>query len=125
MNNFFTRRNSNCVTSLSLLATLTTGLTLLVPASANAGGMPVDSTQYASANVYPSPEVQAYMDSCVSNATAQGLEQNFAQNYCACTINTFQERYTYAEFTELALSAQTAPQPPSELVEVAELCLYE
>lgn len=116
--NFLKLDNSNPLNSL--IATLTTGLTLLVSMPAGAEPVPAEIAQ---ANTYPPQEVQVYMESCVSSATAQGLAQDFAQNYCTCTINAFQERYTYTEFAELALSAQAAEQPPAELMEVVELCL--
>lgn len=119
--NVYSRKLNSFKSRTGSIATLMSGVALLVSIPAEAEVVQTEVAQ--STNAYPPQEVQVYVESCVSSATAQGLEQDFAQNYCTCTINTFQERYTYAEFAELALSAQTASQPPAELMEVVELCL--
>lgn len=107
---------------LNPIAMLTAGFTLLVQLPVAA-----ESTRIAQSNAdaYPPQEVQTFLSACISNATANGLDRNFAQSYCTCTINAFQERYTYAEFTELALSTQSTQQPSPELIEVAQICITE
>jgi len=107
---------------INSIALLTAGLTLFVQVPVAA-----ESWRIAQANneAYPPQEVQAFLNACVSNATANGLDRNFAQSYCTCTINAFQERYTYAEFTELAMSTQSTQQPSPELIEVAQICIAE
>lgn len=111
---------------LSRRASLGLSLFLLMPAVAVAGEVRVaqnsPTAQNTPTNTYPPEEIQAYMDSCLSTATANGLTDTVANNYCTCTITNIQSRFTYAEFVGFAQTIQSTQQLPQELVEVVQLC---
>lgn len=100
-------------------AGILTGLVMIVQLPALAGGTRVAQ---ADPNAYPADEIQAYLDSCLSTASANGLEETVAQNYCNCTINAIQDRFTYSQFVGFAETIQSTQQLPNELVEVVQSC---
>lgn len=131
---------SKCgIAVLKQAATLLAGLALLAPFPAMAG-TPSTSSSSSPANntgdttaetndTFPANQVQAYLDSCQSTATSSGLDATTATNYCSCTINAIQERYTYSQFVNLAQTleasqtSQTPAEPPAGLLEIAQMCV--
>ncbi len=74
------------------------------------------------ANVYPADEVEAYMESCVNSATKSGASADVAQNYCTCTIDKIQARYTFTEFAKIVVEMQASQQMPPEINQIVDEC---
>jgi len=70
-------------------------------------------------NEYPESTVKNFMDSCMENSG--GLE-----DYCKCTLQKIQEKYTHAEFAEidrLAGKGETPQEFTDFMNVIAKECL--
>jgi len=88
------------------------------PIQPPAGGVPQNS--------YPSSAVNAYMEGCVNGALqdpSAGISQAQAQGFCSCTINEFQNRYTFEQFVDLSQTYKSDPQKQKEFQEVVYSCI--
>lgn len=77
-------------------------------------------------NSYPSSAVNAYMEGCVNGALqdpSAGISQAQAQGFCTCTINEFQNRYTFEQFVDLSQTYKTDPQKQKEFQQVVYSCI--
>lgn len=131
--------NKRGIAGFKQSATLLVGLALLSPFPAIAGtptASPAPNsttgagdTTAETGDTYPANQVQEYLNSCQSTATSSGLDATTATNYCSCTINAIQQRYTYSQFVNLAQtleanqSSQTPADPPAGLLEIAQMCV--
>jgi len=55
-----------------------------------------------------------YMEGCTTSQT---------EEFCACTLNELEERFTEEEFLRFAIEA--TEEPPQELIEVSITCIAE
>ncbi len=55
-----------------------------------------------------------YMEGCTASQT---------EEFCACTLNELEERFTEEEFIRFAIEA--TEEPPQELIEVSITCISE
>ncbi|MBI5157041.1 MAG: hypothetical protein HZA58_03395 [Acidimicrobiia bacterium] len=55
-----------------------------------------------------------YMEGCTSSQT---------EEFCACTLNELEERFTEEEFMRFAIEA--TEEPPQDLIEVSIVCISE
>ncbi len=85
---------------------------------------PIQLAQQQPANSYPEELVQIYMDSCVNSAVNGGVPREIATNYCRCSINRIQARYTLDQFLAIVQS-RTGNQLPPQLEEIATLCVQQ
>lgn len=62
------------------------------------------------------------MESCVNSATRSGASADVAQNYCTCTIDKIQARYTFTEFAAIVVEMQASQEMPPEINEIVDEC---
>src|SRR5207248_1749329 len=59
----------------------------------------VTGTTSSNSELYPQSAKDAFVNSCVSNSTDPKIRAT-----CECTINKIEQRYTFAEFTNIGLN---------------------
>jgi hypothetical protein len=107
--------NSNF--SLKRLSTVTTSVVASLFTLGAAGAI----AQTQPANSYPTQDVDAFMNSCVSSAVNVGITQSQAESYCSCAIQEIQNQYTYEQFQQLSRQLMQRQTPP-ELTEIINTC---
>lgn len=83
------------------------------------------SQQPTSSNQYPTPVVEDYLEGCQRKAVNAGIPESLVKNFCSCTLNKLQARYTAEEFQQLRDRATTASETPKPFTEVGMACFGE
>lgn len=94
---------------LSALATLALGISFLASSGLEAVAQKVPTSQFAAkSNKYPQDAVAKYMANCTAVASKQLPKEakNLAKDLCVCTIDRFQAKYTYQQYTKLTQEAK-------------------
>ncbi|MEL7034557.1 MAG: hypothetical protein AAFO04_02895 [Cyanobacteria bacterium J06592_8] len=75
-----------------------------------------------SENEYPQEFTEAYLESCVQQAEAQGLTEEQSNFLCNCTLDQFQAGYTFEEFIQMNQEAQESGETPEGILNVSSTC---
>jgi uncharacterized membrane protein YhaH (DUF805 family) len=75
------------------------------------------------AGAYPRVVVENYMGPCVEGSTASGVPLVRARNYCKCTIDEIERRFTLAEFARMEEQIVRTNVIPDEFAEVIDICV--
>lgn len=88
-------------------------------------GLPVALALLAScASRWPEENVAAFSSACLANArkTRPSAPEAVLKDYCNCTLERLQSRYSLEEFTAIEARSMRENKPALELVEVVEDC---
>ncbi|MEE3719104.1 hypothetical protein V2H45_20375 [Tumidithrix elongata RA019] len=66
-------------------------------------------------NDYGEAFVKSYMDSCVESSGGK-------VDYCKCTINKIQDKYTLDEFVKMSQELTPGKEPPPKFMEIVQAC---
>lgn len=75
-----------------------------------------------SKNPYPQEFTEAYLESCLQQAVAQGLTEEQSNFLCTCTLDQFQMGYTFEEFIQMNQEAQETGETPEGILNVSSTC---
>ena len=103
----------------SLIVTTSTPISLSVAEEITDTNDSAAQTTYQ----YPQDYVREYLQDCMQMATEEGLVKEDAQTLCNCTVNNFQQKYSFTAFKQLTAASQTDDRAATSLTEVGELCL--
>ncbi|WP_425216493.1 hypothetical protein [Tumidithrix helvetica] len=67
-------------------------------------------------NDYGAAFVKSYMDSCVESSGGK-------VDYCKCTINKIQDKYTLDEFVKISQELTPGKEPPPKFLEIINACV--
>lgn len=77
-------------------------------------------------NPYPADFITDYMTSCKERSLAESIPPEDTEILCTCTINVFQDKYTFEEFQQLTAESENNNQEARDsLSEVGYICLDE
>lgn len=97
---------------------------IFTPVSLSVSAEAVDTTNLSGTTYqYPQDYTQNYLQDCIQTSMLEGLGEEDAKTLCNCTLNKFQQKYSLAEFKQLAATSQTDDNAAIPLIEVGELCL--
>ncbi|WP_036480301.1 hypothetical protein [Myxosarcina sp. GI1] len=101
--------------SLASLSAIAASSLLAAPTFANS----------SSTAKYPPEFVRKYSQECLQTSMAEGLEAAEAKKLCSCTLNKFQQQYSFQEFKQLTIASNTDPASQDALVQTGQVCFEE
>jgi hypothetical protein len=88
------------------------------------GGISIGSTLLVQAqpskNVYPPEVVNGFITQCT--AQASNIDPALMRSLCSCTMDEFQNRYSFEEFRKIGMGMEKGQAMPQEFSDIMNFC---
>jgi hypothetical protein len=72
---------------------------------------------------YPPEAISSFLSSCEASAQQAGATPEQASEYCSCTLDEIQARYSFDEFVQVDNDIQAGQEPPAEFDVIVDTCV--